>query len=104
MMLALAPGLVRQELARNFRPSSEQRARDYPLLGNGRSAKLGWAMQDYHPEGAAGDAAAATAARGQALIDAAARALAQLLAEVSRLPLSTLGPDPGQRRNPHQGS
>lgn len=94
MMLALAPALVRQELARNFRPASEQRARDYPILGNGRSAKLGWAMQDYHPEGAAGNAAAATAAQGQALVDAAARAFAQLLAELVRLPLSTLAADP----------
>ena len=94
MMLALAPGLVRQDLARDFRPSSEQRARDYPILGNGRSAKLGWAMQDYHPDGAAGNAAAATAAQGQALIDASARALAQLLAEVSRLPLDTLASHP----------
>lgn len=96
MMLALAPERVRMELARDFRPTSEQRARDYPILGNGRSAKLGWAMQDYHPQGAAGNAAAATAAQGQALIDAAARALAQLLDEVSRLPLDTLraGPDP----------
>ena len=94
MMLALAPALVRRELARDFRPTSEQRARDYPILGNGRSAKLGWAMQDYHPEGAAGNAAAATPAQGQVLVDAAARALAQLLAEVSRLPLDTLAPDP----------
>lgn len=94
MMLALAPQLVRQDLARDFRPTSEQRSREYPILGNGRSAKLGWAMQDYHREGAAGNAAAATAGQGQALIDAAARALAQLLDEVSRLPLSTLAPDP----------
>ncbi|RYF82180.1 MAG: creatininase family protein [Comamonadaceae bacterium] len=97
MMLALAPERVRQDLARNFRPTSEQRARDYPILGNGRSAKLGWAMQDYHPDGAAGNAAGATAAQGQALVDAAARALAQLLAEVSQLPLSTLAPDPLRR-------
>ncbi|MDA7417049.1 creatininase family protein [Xenophilus arseniciresistens] len=100
MMLALAPQLVRQGLARDFRSSSEQRARDYPILGNGRSAKLGWAMQDYHPEGAAGNAAAATAAQGQALIDAAARALAQLLAEVSRLPLDTLAADPPRYDGP----
>lgn len=100
MMLALAPHLVRQELARNFRPTSEQRARDYPILGNGRSAKLGWAMQDYHPDGAAGNAAAATAAQGQVLIDASARALAQLLAEVSRLPLDTLVSHPPRYDGP----
>jgi creatinine amidohydrolase len=90
MMLALAPQLVDMAVAKDFPSTSRQRAADYPLLGNGRSAKLGWAMQDYNPEGAAGNAAAATAPQGQALVDAAARQLALLLAEVSRLPLSTL--------------
>ena len=90
MMLALAPQLVDMGAARNFGSSSQQRAADYPLLGNGRSAKLGWAMQDYNAQGAAGNAAAATREQGQALVDAAARQLAMLLAEVSRLPLSTL--------------
>lgn len=94
MMLALAPAAVRMDQARDFRPASEQRARDYPVIGDGRSAKLGWAMQDYHPQGAAGNAAAATAAQGRVLVDAAARGLARLLDEVSRLPLSALGPDP----------
>ena len=96
MMLALAPQQVTMAAARDFGSASRGRAADYPLLGNGRSAKLGWAMEDYNAEGAAGNAAAATAARGQALVDAAASALTRLLAEVSRLPLSTLGtPTPG---------
>jgi len=94
LMLALAPELVRSDAAEAFRPSSEQRARDYPILGNGRSAKLGWAMQDYHPAGAAGNAAAATAGQGRVWLEAAARGFSALLAEVSRLPLSTLGDDP----------
>ena len=96
MMLALAPQQVTMAAARDFGSASRERAADYALLGNGRSAKLGWAMEDYNADGAAGNAAAATAPRGQALVDASARALAQVLAEVSRLPLSTLGtPTPG---------
>ncbi|MDM0047073.1 creatininase family protein [Variovorax dokdonensis] len=90
MMLALAPSLVDMTAARNFDSTSRQRAADYPILGNGRSAKMAWSMQDYNAQGAAGNAAAATAAQGQALVDSAARQLALLLAEVSRLPLSTL--------------
>ena len=89
IMLALAPDQVEMKAARDFGSTSRQRAADYPLLGNGRSAKLGWAMEDYNPEGAAGNAAAASAAKGQALVDEAARQLAALLAELSRLPLST---------------
>ncbi|GAA4331594.1 creatininase family protein [Variovorax defluvii] len=89
MMLALAPAQVAMGAARDFGSSSRQRAADYPILGNGRSARLGWAMEDYNPAGAAGNAAAASAAKGQAMVDEAARQLAALLAEFSRLPLST---------------
>jgi creatinine amidohydrolase len=94
MMLALAPQQVRMGEAKNFRSTSEQRAADYAILGNGKSAKLGWAMEDYNPQGAAGNAAAATGVRGQAVVDAAAGQLALLLAEVSRLPLETANTRP----------
>jgi creatinine amidohydrolase len=94
MMLALTPQLVRMGEAKDFRSTSEQRAADYAILGNGKSAKLGWAMEDYNAQGAAGNAAAATAAKGQAVIDAAAQQLALLLAEVSRLPLDTANTQP----------
>ena len=49
-------------------------------------------MQDYNAQGAAGNAAAATADKGRAVVDAAALQLALLLAEVARLPLSVLAP------------
>lgn len=94
MMLALWPALVRSGEIKDFAASSTQRAQSLPLLGNGRSAKFGWAMQDINPEGAAGNAAAATAEQGRALVSAAAQQLALLLAEFSRLSLSTLAADP----------
>ena len=94
MMLALHPRLVRMQAAEDFGSASRQRAADYPILGNGKSAKLGWAMQDYNAQGAAGNAAAATAGKGRAVVDTAARQLALLLGEVARLPLSILGKDP----------
>jgi creatinine amidohydrolase len=90
MMLALNPERVDMAQAQHFRSSAEDRAAHYPILGNGISAKLGWQMQDYNPQGAAGNAAAASATKGQALLDAAGLQLARLLAEVSALPLSTL--------------
>jgi creatinine amidohydrolase len=64
------------------------------VLGNGTSAKLGWQMQDYNPQGAAGNAAAATASKGQAVLNAAGEQLAALLKEISSLPLSTLNSAP----------
>jgi creatinine amidohydrolase len=90
MMLALAPGLVDMAQAQDFASTSEARARDFPLLGNGKSAKLAWQMQDYNPAGAVGNAAAATAEKGRAVLDAAGRALAQALAEIHQLPGNTL--------------
>lgn len=90
MMLALRPQFVDMGQARDFKSSSQERAARHPILGNGSSAKLGWQMQDYNAQGAAGNAAAATAGKGHAVVDAAGRQLALLLAEVSQLPLSTL--------------
>jgi creatinine amidohydrolase len=90
MMLALRPQAVRMDKAANFGSSSQERAAKYPILGNGRSAKLGWQMQDYNAHGAAGDAAGATADKGRALVDAAGQQLALLLQEISSLPLSTV--------------
>jgi creatinine amidohydrolase len=90
MMLALAPGLVDMAKAENFASTSEDRAKQFAILGNGKSAKLGWQMQDYNPAGAVGNAAAATAEKGRAVLDAAGRALAQVLAEIHQLPADTL--------------
>nr|WP_315491175.1 creatininase family protein [uncultured Rhodoferax sp.] len=90
MMLALAPDLVDMAKAQNFASTSEARAAQFSILGNGKSAKLGWQMQDYNPHGAVGNAAHASADKGRAVLEAAGRALARLLAELHQLPLSTL--------------
>jgi creatinine amidohydrolase len=94
MMLALDPEHVDMAQAKNFASTSADRAAKYAVLGNGTSAKLGWQMQDYNSQGAAGNAAAATVAKGEALLQAAGLQLANLLKEVSDLPLSTLKSNP----------
>jgi creatinine amidohydrolase len=90
MMLALFPELVDMQQAQNFASTSEDRAARFAILGNGKSAKLGWQMQDYNRAGAVGNAAAATADKGLAVIDAAGRALAQVLGELHQLPMDTV--------------
>ena len=75
--------------------TAELVAAQYAILGNGRSAKLGWAMQDYNAQGAAGNAAAASADQGEAVLDAAGTQLALLLQGIARLPLSTVVARPG---------
>jgi creatinine amidohydrolase len=94
LMLALRPERVRMAAARDFASTSRERAAHYPILGNGRSAKLGWAMQDYNAEGAAGNAAAATAEQGRQVLEAAGSQLALLLQEIAALPLTTLAHGP----------
>jgi creatinine amidohydrolase len=93
MMLHLAPGAVHMEHARDFRSTSQDRSERYAILGNGKSAKLGWQMQDYHPAGAVGNAAGATAGRGRAVVEAAAGQLVALLQELADLAPQTVRPD-----------
>lgn len=95
MMMHVRPELVRHEQLQAFVSSSAQRARDFAILGNGRSAKLAWSARDLNPQGAAGNAAAATPEDGAALVQASGRALAALLQEMDRLPANTLQ-DPGR--------
>src|SRR5574343_334503 len=90
MMLALRPDRVRMDQAQNFHSTSQDRAAKFPILGNGKSAKLAWQMQDYNLQGAAGNAAMATAEKGQAPVQAAGRSLARPLNEIDQLPADTL--------------
>ncbi len=90
MMLALDPVHVSMEHARHFTSVAQERSKQFDILGNGKSAKLGWQIQDYNPAGAVGDAAAATVDKGRAVLDAAGRSLARLLAEIDRIPPATL--------------
>ncbi len=86
VMLALHPERVNMAQAQHFASSSQQRAQRYPVLGDGQSAKLAWAVQDLHPLGAVGQASAATAEKGRAVLQASAQVLAQLLTEACELP------------------
>ena len=54
MMLALKPEQVDMGQAQNFHSTSQVRAQTFGILGDGRSAKLAWQMQDYNPQGAVG--------------------------------------------------
>ena len=90
MMLAISPERVNMALAENFPSTSEDRAQTTRVLGNGKSAKFAWQMQDLNPSGAVGNAQRATAEKGQQVIDAAARGLVDLFADIDGLPATTL--------------
>ncbi|RYG90314.1 creatininase family protein [Loktanella sp. IMCC34160] len=81
-MLALRPDLVDMSRAQDFRPAFVDWKAGFPHIGlAGAAATPGWLAQDMHPDGACGDASAATVEKGRLLLDSAARNFASFLAE-----------------------
>jgi creatinine amidohydrolase len=79
-MLAAHPELVRMDRAESFGSAHLDWQRVHPNLGLGMAPlRPGWLMGDLNPKGAIGNAAAATAAKGELLLDTAARKLAGLI-------------------------
>ncbi|MEQ9259779.1 MAG: creatininase family protein [Roseovarius sp.] len=84
-MLAARPERVEMTAARDFRPAMRDWAEPFPSIGlTGQPAAPGWLIGDLNPEGAVGNAAAASAEKGEALLDSAARNFAAFLAEFAR--------------------
>ncbi|WP_049734754.1 creatininase family protein [Rhizobium ecuadorense] len=90
VMLALHPGKVDMAKAADF-PSrqSEFAGRFKHLRAYGPHA-FGWKMADLNPQGAAGNAAAATAEKGEALIAHAVKGLVELLEDVDAFDVAQL--------------
>ncbi|MEM9205383.1 MAG: creatininase family protein [Pseudomonadota bacterium] len=91
MMLALdAPG-VEMKHAEDFEPTSVAMDQNYEHLRATGPASYAWRIDDLHPSGAAGNAAAATPEKGEASLDYAVEGFIQLLEDVHRFPLTNLG-------------
>lgn len=90
MMLHLHPDLVDMAEAADFASAAiEIEATNTVLRSEGKTG-FGWQTQDLHPSGACGDASRATARLGQELVERGAAALATLVGEVERYPLSRI--------------
>jgi len=87
VMLHLRPDLVRQDALADFPSAGRALAARGGVLGLEEAAGLSWMMQDVNPDGACGNATAATAAKGERLLDYWADRLVTLLGEVARHPL-----------------
>jgi creatinine amidohydrolase len=84
-MLAAHPEKVWMDRAEDFGSAHVGWRRSHPELGLGTAAlRPGWLMPDLNPKGAIGNAAAATPAKGEALLSVAAENLARLIAEFAR--------------------
>lgn len=88
-MLAAHPERVRMDRAESFGSAHVNWHRDHPELGLGMAPlRPGWLMGDLNPKGAVGNAVAATAEKGEMLLDTAARKLARLVGDFARFTLS----------------
>lgn len=90
VMLALAPDQVKMEKARAFPSRQNDFISDFTHLRAYGPHAFGWKMQDLNADGVAGNAAAATAERGEQLIDHAVTGFIELLEDVDRFDLSLL--------------
>jgi len=85
-MLALDPDRVRMDLAENFASRGQDWAKSFREVGvGGKPVKLGWLMQDLNEDGAAGNAAAATAEIGDSLLQRSAERFAGFLGEFAAM-------------------
>ena len=83
VMLALRPDLVTMENASDFPSAQEHHTRDFRRLRAYGPHAYGWKMSDLNPDGAAGNAAAATAELGERLLDTAAEGFMELLEDMA---------------------
>lgn len=90
VMLALRPDLVDMGKARDFKSAQERFASDFEHLRAYGPHAFGWKARDLSPEGVTGNAAAASAAAGKAILDHAVDGFLGLLADVDRFDLAAL--------------
>jgi creatinine amidohydrolase len=94
IMLARYKPHVRGEAIADFRSAGIAMDQDYRWLSAHRPAPFAWQAQDLHESGAAGDATAASAEKGERLLDHGARAFCELLADVDQFDPATLSDAP----------
>ncbi|MDZ7589281.1 MAG: creatininase family protein [Rubrivivax sp.] len=95
LVMHLRPELVRTSQLADFPSLGAALARRGGLLGAEKPVGIGWMTQDLNPQGACGNALAASADKGALLLDHMAGSLVRLLAEVQAMPLPASAPGRG---------
>ncbi len=90
VMLAMYPDKVDMSKAQRFTSRQSDFAHRFKHLRAYGPHAFGWKMADLNEQGVAGDAAAATAKRGEKLIVHAVNGIVELLEDVAAFDLSTL--------------
>lgn len=84
-MLAAHPTLVEMSRAENFGTAMQSWSKDLQAIGlAGQPARPGWIIDDLNPQGACGNAAAATAEAGRHLLSSAAMGFAEFLTQFAK--------------------
>lgn len=87
VMLALRPDLVDMKKAENFPSLQEKLISDYHHLRAYGPHAFGWKMGDLNAQGVVGNAAAATAEKGEALLQMAVDGLIKLIGDIDTTPV-----------------
>lgn len=95
LMLTFRPDLVRGDALDNFESKSVGLEADFTWLRAGRPTGFGWMAQDLNSSGAMGNAADASAEKGEASADYGATAFIELLQDVAAFDLARLAGGPG---------
>ena len=90
IMLYLRPDLVDMSKATDFRSTQLDFIREFKHLRGHGPAQFGWKAQDLNPAGTVGNAAAATAVKGEASLDHAARGFVDLLKDIHAFDIERL--------------
>lgn len=90
VMLALRPDLVDMDKAEAFASAQDDFRRDFVYLRAYGPHAFGWMMRDLSPDGVVGNAAAAAAEAGEAILEHAVSGFVELVADVERFDLAQL--------------
>ncbi|UGV28350.1 creatininase family protein [Rhodopseudomonas boonkerdii] len=94
IMLARYPEHVRKDKIANFTPSTIAMEQRYRWLSASRPAPFAWQAEDLHASGAIGDAAQATAEKGEQLLTHGAKAFCELLNDMHRFDVTVFDCEP----------
>ena len=94
IMLARYPQAVKKAAIADFPSTAAAMEKEFRWLSTQRPAPFAWQAQDLNPSGAVGDARAATAEKGERLLDHGARAFCELLHDVDKFDVKRLAAGP----------
>ena len=89
-MLHFRPDLVDMSKAKRFPSKAAEMEEDYKYLRPVGQHAFGWIAQDINPDGAVGEASAATAEKGRLTAEHLADGFIALLRDAARFPLCEL--------------